>query len=355
MELPPDLSTLFERNADEGFRSLAEFFEYHRNELGISQRQMCDGAGVQRKTYQRLIAGESQSNDIVTILALARFFHIEEDEIVHAVERAVTPEEAEQLRRARRTGFIHRHFDLAALKRVGFITTTADIDYIEARIKTYFGFDSILQYSSAPVHLPRFKRTTKSVSDQMLDFWLHSVNHQFVQIDNQNPYDEKYVRRILRMARALTMDEANGLRRIISELYRAGVTVVFESYLGSTKIYGGTFVIKGKPCVVVTDIYKRYPTLWHSLLHEMYHVIKDQEDIARDGFHLSTEDSFSLFTSQVSEGFADEFASRALCPPEMLEHVRDQISMPTMVGVTGSRVECPQEDYLRGLPVRVRY
>ena len=311
--------------------SLADFFEQHREALGVSQRQMCDGAGVERKTYQRLLNGESQKVDIMTIMALARFFHIDESEIVHAVEASGSNPDIERLRRAHRTGYIHRHFDLSALKRVGFISTTADIDYVESRIKAYFGFDSILQYSSIPVSLPRFKRTTESVSDRMLDFWLHSINHQFIQLDNPNPYDEEYVRRILRMARALTMDEANGLRRIISELYRAGVTVVFESYLGSTKIYGGTFVIKGKPCVVVTDLYKKYPTMWHSLLHELYHVLKDQDDIVRDGFHLSTEGPFSLFTSQLSEGFADEFAGRALCTPEMLAHVREQISIPTIV------------------------
>lgn len=311
--------------------SLADFLEQQREALGVSVRQMCAGAGIQRKTYQRLLDGEAQKVDVFTILALARFLHIEDKDIVHAFETRGTHEDIERLKRARRAGFIHRNFDLRSLKRIGFIKNTTDIDYIEDRIKTYFGFDSIMQYATAPISVPRFKRSLRSVSDKMLEFWLHSVNHQFMRLDNPYEYDEERVRRILTMARALTLDETNGIRRIISELYRAGVTIVFESYLGSTKVYGGTFVIKGKPCVVVTDLYKRYSTLWHSLLHEMYHVLKDQEDIVRDGFHLSTDGPFSLFTSQLSEGFADEFASRVLCTPQMLAHLQQYINVPGMV------------------------
>lgn len=65
----------------------------------------------------------------------------------------LSKEEKAELRRMLREAlptrdqFIRENFYLAGLKKAGFITNTKDMDYIEQRIKTFFGLKSIFDYA----------------------------------------------------------------------------------------------------------------------------------------------------------------------------------------------------------------
>lgn len=329
MNTPSTLNELLASAAYDG-PGFGEYLEHRRDSLGVSQRQLCTAIGMQRKTYQRILEGEAKKVDLLTILAVAQFLDIGTKDLVEIFLAGSSPKEVAKISRAGRAGFILKNFDLESLRRKRFIRTITDLDHIEDRIKQFFNLDSIYQYGS-PISGTLFKRSATPVADKSLFFWLRAVQYQFSKLDNPNEYDREYLKRILPKLRALTADEINGFRRAQRELYRAGITVLFESYLGDTRVYGGTFFIRGSPCVVVTDFYKNYPTIWHSLVHELYHVLKDEALIRDEGYHLSSDEPLTLFTSQISEDLADAFAAQLLLSDEMLRHVRDYIAMPAMV------------------------
>ena len=69
---------------------------------------------------------------------------------------------------------------------------------------------------------------------------------------------------------------------------------------------GGTFIVKGKPCVVLTDFNKSYPTVWFTLLHELHHVLFDFDLIKTNSFHL-TGDADLFLIEEKANSFARDF------------------------------------------------
>ena len=100
-----------------------------------------------------------------------------------------------------------------------------------------------------------------------------------------------------------------------------------QSYLANTKVRGGTFLVNGKPCIVITDFNKHYCNIWFALLHELYHVLNDIEELASWKYHLTGEPDLNLF----NEDLADYFACEMLFPKEKLNFIRHHISAPALV------------------------
>jgi Zn-dependent peptidase ImmA (M78 family)/transcriptional regulator with XRE-family HTH domain len=306
----------------------ADFIESKRGELGISKRTLCSWAGMQRLSYDRILNGEAKTIDILTFLKLAQFFNINVDHLIHIYVAGVESNDIKELDKAKKAGFILKYFDLDQLKKTGFIDDKFDFENIENRIRNFFGLNSIFEYGK-PLSLTLFSKTANQSSDKMLNFWLSVVQYQLGRLKNKNPYNRDYLLKIIPKIRSLTLDEENGLAIVIRELYKAGVTVLIESYLGKTQIRGGTFLHKENPCIVLTTFNKRYDTLWFSLVHELYHVLKDMDLIRTYGYHLTGEEN--LFTSQISEQKANKFANELLLPENMLESIAEFIDIQGIV------------------------
>jgi|WetSurMetagenome_2_1015567.scaffolds.fasta_scaffold09128_7 hypothetical protein len=50
-------------------------------------------------------------------------------------------------------------------------------------------------------------------------------------------------------------------------------------------------VLEGKPCIVITDMNKKYHKLWINLLHELYHVVNDYDILENIHYHISDSES----------------------------------------------------------------
>lgn len=139
----------------------------------------------------------------------------------------------------------------------------------------------------------------------MREFWLRSAYLQFKTIDNPHEYDRRRLVTLIPKIRAYSRDERLGLAIVLKALYHHGVTVIFQPSLPGSGIRGATFCIDGKPCVVISDHFKKYSTLWFSLMHELYHVLYDLDDIVDRTFHISGEGGDLFLTD---EERADRFA-----------------------------------------------
>ena len=83
--------------------------------------------------------------------------------------------------------------------------------------------------------------------------------------------------------------------------------------------------IKGKPCIVVTDMMKKYHKLWQTLLHELYHIINDKQMLEHSVYHISSDSESSLF---FNEEKADSFASQMLISYGVSQHLYKIIVSP---------------------------
>jgi HTH-type transcriptional regulator / antitoxin HigA len=101
-------------------------------------------------------------------------------------------------------------------------------------------------------------------------------------------------------------DVEDGLTTVCKALYNVGVTVIIQNHLTLTQVRGGTFIVNKKPCIVITDLNKRFTTIWETLLHELYHVLYDLETIKSSGYHLTGEPDLFLIEDK-AEDFSREY------------------------------------------------
>ena len=125
-----------------------------------------------------------------------------------------------------------------------------------------------------------------------------------------------------------TTDEIHGYEKVILVLYNLGVTVLTQPYVSGTGKYGATMIIDGKPCVVITDMNKKYHKLWLSLLHELYHILNDYDMLQKIAYHITTKDNPDLF---LNEDSADTFALNMLIKQSDREELPQIIRLSHMV------------------------
>lgn len=299
-------------------------------EYGISYYQIGQMLSINKNTFLRLIEklekGDVQSIDFYDILKIAQFLNIGIDEISQFYVASLKPEFIGEIETARKANYLLRYFDLKGLKDAGFIGSVYDIAAIEKRIVTFFGLDSLFQYST-DVGAVLFSRTKNTSHDKMRDFWVRSAYYQFEKINNPNPFDKEKLLAIIPKIRPYTRQEEKGFATVVAALYNIGVTVIVQTYLSKTEVRGGTFVVNGKPCIVITDRGKNYATLWFALMHEIYHTIYDFEELKSWKYHLTGEADLHLF----KEDLADYFACEMLFPKEKLNYIRPMINSPIIV------------------------
>ena len=115
---------------------------------------------------------------------------------------------------------------------------------------------------------------------------------------------------------------------LVLVLFQLGITVITQPYASGTNAYGGTMIVNGKPCIVITDKGKQYHKLWISLLHELYHVINDYEILESLVYHFSTPEIPNLL---LNEDKADQFALDVLINPVFQKELGQVVLFPFTV------------------------
>ncbi|MHA7101348.1 helix-turn-helix domain-containing protein [Roseivirga pacifica] len=310
------LTEIYDYLASKENKTLVDLLEEQCKKHGVSQRQLSQIIGIQRKSLQRILEGQAQKVDVLTLLKINQFLGLDLNEIIKLYVSGIPSESVNELELSRKSAFIVKHFDLEGLKKAGFIKSLIDFEEIEQRILSFFGLDNIYEYESESNNA-LFSRTKKSTHDKMMDFWVRSAYMQFQKVENPNEYDRDALLELITKIRPYTRQVENGLTTVVKALYNIGVTVIIQSYLTKTQVRGGTFIVNGKPCVVLTDLNKRYDTLWFTLLHELCHVLFDLETIKTTSYHLSGEPDIFLIEEE-----ADQFARDYLLTPEKLGIVK---------------------------------
>ncbi|MEL7832780.1 ImmA/IrrE family metallo-endopeptidase [Fodinibius sp. Rm-B-1B1-1] len=304
-------------------RNLHEIYDQRKEELDLSDSQIANVLQIDYNTLKRILRKEAKKIDYFLLLKLSHFLKIEPNELANIYHQDDTHKVSELGSVSKRT-YLVENFDLKSLKSIGFIDSINDFESIENRILEYFGLDRLSDYDRLMTGV-MFSNSNQKPQEKMRTFWIKSCYAMFEKIHNPNEYDRNSLKELIPKIRPYTKDVKKGFKIVIQALYNAGVTVIYQPYLKNTQVRGGTFIVNGKPCIVITNYQKRYPTIWFALIHELHHVLYDLDDIKRNNtFHLTGEERSELFLLQ--EDKADEFAREILFSDDKMKYVEPMIN-----------------------------
>lgn len=297
--------------------SLSTLIENRRAELNITgDSNLAKAIGLDRNTLKRIVVGENDKADVLSLLKISQFLGIEVAKTISIYIDSLKPGAKQELETVKKYTYIFKNFDLPGLKKAGFLEVTNNIDYVENRIITFFGLDSIFDYTSE-VGYTLFSRANLKSHDQMREIWVRCAYLQFKKLNNPNTYNIKQLEDILPKIKLYTRNVKNGFLTVLKALYNIGITVIVQDYFTKTQVYGASFVVNNKPCIVLTNRNNKYAGLWHSLLHELYHIFYDFDELKTKTYHISGDADIDL----MREDDANLFASELLFPKAQLEKI----------------------------------
>lgn len=303
--------------------SLKELYNERKKTLHLSDRQIKQILGMDpNKTINPILEGTAKHVGFINIIKLAHFLGLSVNDLLKVYIPKLDVNQIGEIQRSRDAGYIVETFDVATLMKMKFFASGSSSKDMADKIIKFFGLKSLYDFSNNDI-APAFSRSKRNSSDLMRNFWIQSAYTQFQNIDNPYPYNRKELVDLIPKIRPYTRDVKNGLIKVLKALYRVGVTIIYQPSLEKIQVRGATMVVNDKPCIVLSNLQKNYPTLWFTLLHELHHVLYDLEDIKSQTYHISNGEG-DLFL--MNEERADKFAREYLLNDSRLKFILGYIT-----------------------------
>lgn len=303
--------------------SLKEIFDFKLEELNISKNFALKIMDIETKSFENFMQEGSSKIDHLIALKMAIFLEMSPWDFVDKFMLKIKEENSRELEKTKVRYFIARNFDLNGLRNIGFIDSVNDFYQIEKRILDFFGFSSVFQYRKEVGNLAYSSGKLKSNIESQ-KFWINIAYSTFEKIINSNEYDRASLVKLFPTLRAYSLNLENGLSLAMKLLFKIGITVIFIPKIHKDlHIRAATFCINDKPCIALTNYRDLYPTLWFALIHELYHVLYDWNEISdsENQSHLS----MGISTEKINEDAANDFARRYLLDDEKMKILEDNI------------------------------
>ncbi|AHM62347.1 putative plasmid maintenance system antidote protein [Flammeovirgaceae bacterium 311] len=305
-------------------QTLKELFDRKIHELKLTPTSAYDIIGIQSRSAKGILSGTQKVVDITSLIKIANFLQIPKEDLVKLYLETVEENFPINNITPDKINFIKENFDLAVLRKAGLIKNITDFAHIEARILSRLGLRSIFEYRKPNIDVAFSSGLFKQKNDNTRAFWIKAAQAYLKEIDNPYEYNREQLIKVFPRIRWHTLNEEKGLVEVIKILYRVGITVIFQPPLQKLQLRGATFNHKNKPCIVLTNYLGFYATLWFALIHELYHVLFDWEEIKVNKYHL-TDDSNEQLSVREREAEADKFAREYLFSTEKTKNIRPYI------------------------------
>jgi HTH-type transcriptional regulator/antitoxin HigA len=211
-----------------------------------------------------------------------------------------------------------RLFDVAPIKdmvRRGWIESSSNVDVMENQIVRFYELKNISQEPCIAAAARKSMTAPEATSAQRA--WYFRIKHLASTMDVK-PYTKKGLELALGKLRNLA-EHPQELRHVPRILADAGVRFLVVEHLPKSKMDGATlWLSKRRPVVALSLRYDRIDCFWHTLAHELGHVLH--------GDALSLDNDIVGETEETRSGKpeyerrADEFASHFLVPREELQN-----------------------------------
>lgn len=211
-----------------------------------------------------------------------------------------------------------RLFECAPIKhmeRRGWIEATADPAALERELCRFYRIDSIASE-------PTLKMAARqSVSEDALTSAQVAWGCRalaLAQSVSAAPYDEDRLRSALPQLRKLAVSPETA-RDVPEFLASHGVRLVIVEQLPGTKMDGAALRdAEGRPVIAMSLRYDRIDSFWHTLAHEIVHVLDRDGDAMLD-VDISTDGNTSWSVDPEKELHANEEGAHMLIPREQLD------------------------------------
>lgn len=318
------LNSLFEPQSKE---TLMDLFNKRLKELNIAPTNVLDILGISYRPLKGILNGTQKTVDFTNLIKIANFLQIPKEKVIqlhiealeknYPEENIVSPEVVK---------FLKENFDLVSFRKSKFISSITNYKEIVDKIVLLYGLKSIFDYHHPHVDVAFSAGITTPKNETIRKNWIQAAETIFQEIGNPYEYNRKALLDYFPQIRWHSMNVDKGLIEVIRDLYKLGVTVIYlETLQGLNKLNGATFQVNGKPCIVLTNYMGFYATLWHSLIHELFHTLFDWEEILNNGYHLSDEDNEILSVVE-KEDEANSFAREYLFSKEKTVQIKPYLS-----------------------------
>lgn len=321
------LNRIFTEDSKVNYYPLQELFEQRLSYLDITKHQALKILGIDHKTLNAILSGDAKKVDFVTILKLSDFLEISHEEIVSKYFQLVNDTHNETISLAKRRSFIINNFNLPSLKKIGFIESINDFDDIEQRINSFFGYNSVFDHGKHKI-TAAFSSGKRTTNKENLTFWYAAACESLERTPNHYEYDREGLIEYFPQIRWHSLNVEKGLLLVAQTLFKFGITLIFvPKFTTDLHLRGATLAYRDKPCIVLTKYTKFYATVWFALIHELFHVLYDWEEIRNERYHITGETE----SMNINENEANNFARQYLFSEEKMNQVRPHINEPRFV------------------------
>lgn len=321
------LNRIFTENSRVDYYPLQELYDQRLAYLEITKNQASNILDVDQKTIDSILKGELRKVDFVTILKLSNFLEIPYEQLINKYFKLVGDTHNEDILSAKKRSFIVNNFDLPSLKKIGFIDSISDFSHIEERLKTFFGYKEIFEHAKYKI-TAAFSSGKRTSNKSNLMFWYAAAGQSLEKTPNPHDYNREALIDFFPQIRWHSMNTDSGLQAVAQALFNFGITVILMPKFNSDlHIKGATLAYDDKPCIVLTKYTKYYATIWFTLIHEIYHVLYDWEEIRNEKYHITGETD----SIKINELEADNFARQYLFSDEKMQAIIAHIDEPKYV------------------------
>lgn len=311
--------------------SLKELFNKKVAELQITPTNVLEILNIQHRALKGILEGTQKMVDVTNLIKLANFLQLSKEEVIKLYVDSLERSYSENIVSPEKIKFIQENFDLAALKKAGFIDSISDFDSIESKIVSFLGLKSIYEYKRPSIKPAFSAGLVRPKNELTRSLWIHSAMTYFEDINNPYEYNRQSLIEYFPNIRWHSTNVEFGLLTIIKDLFKLGVTVIYQPPLPTLHLRGATFAINDKPCIVLTNYVGFYGTLWFALIHELFHVLFDWDEIRNNIYHLSDDEDNELVV-QEKENEANSFAREYLFPKEKMNQIKNNINNSYFIG-----------------------
>lgn len=303
--------------------TLKDLYDRKKESLNLSDRQIYKLLGMDKKTLDPILNVEAKQINFINIIKLAHFLGLSIKDLIEIYVPKMNTEQIAEIERSREAGYITEYFDVATLTKMKFLQSGISSKEASDKLKKFFNLDTIYDYSE-DIAKTAFSRTKRDYNSSMRLFWVKSALTQFEYINNPYDYNRDELIKLMPKIRPFTRNEEFGLISVARALFAVGVTVIYQPTVDKLQVRGATMSVNGKPCIVLSNLNNRYPTLWFALLHELHHVLYDFDEIADMVYHISEDVELNLFL--MNEEKADDFARQFLLNDSRYKNARGFIT-----------------------------
>ncbi len=301
--------------------SLRELFDKKLKELEISATTVAGLLDMQNRALNGILDSTMKTVDYTYFIRLSSFLQIPREKVLELYIAGLDARYPTTTITSDKVEFIKENFDLAALRKAGFIDSITDFVQIEQRLLYRLRLKSIFEYRKPNNDVAFSSGLIKPKNELTRSFWIKAAMSALYEIENPNTYNRQGLIEYFPQIRWHCTNIERGLTEVIRSLYKLGITVIYQPPLPTLQLRGATFALDDKPCIVLTNYVDFYSTLWFALIHELYHVLFDWDEIRANLYHL-TDDNDDQLSVRQREDLADNFAREYLFSRQKSQDVK---------------------------------